>query len=178
MTNMLENEKIRLRALEPDDIDILYEWENDSSLWHLSNTLVPFSRFTLEQYVLNADRDIYTHKQLRLMINKKNGESEKSIGSIDLFDFDPTNKRSGVGIMIVKNERDKGFASEALKMVVEYAFNGLNLHQLYCNIHASNTASLALFQHHGFKISGTKKDWLLVKNEWVDEYTLQCINKG
>ncbi|RLC22496.1 MAG: N-acetyltransferase, partial [Deltaproteobacteria bacterium] len=80
-----------LRALEPTDVDVLFEWENNEKLWHLSNTITPFSRFTMEQYILNAHQDIYTTKQLRLMIDKKEPDGNNPIGSIDLFDFDPTN---------------------------------------------------------------------------------------
>jgi len=86
---MLEGKNLILRALEPTDINSLYEWENDQKLWYLSNTIIPFSHFTLEQYILNSHQDIYTTKQLRLMIDSKDPEQNNPIGSIDLFDFDP-----------------------------------------------------------------------------------------
>ena len=86
---MLEGKNLKLRALEPSDVDFLFEWENDEKLWHLSNTIAPFSRFVLEQYILNSHQDIFTNKQLRLMIDLKNGDNNYPIGSIDLFDFDP-----------------------------------------------------------------------------------------
>ena len=145
---MIRGKNIELRAVEPTDVDLLYAWENDESLWHLSNTLTPFSRFDIEQYVLNAGQDIFAAKQLRLMIVI----SDKAIGSIDLFDFEPAHKRAGVGIMVVKNERNKGYASEALHVLVEYCFNVLHLHQLFCNISADNQASISLFSKEGFEI--------------------------
>ncbi|MCB0805499.1 MAG: GNAT family N-acetyltransferase [Bacteroidales bacterium] len=170
---MIRGKNIELRAVEPTDVDLLYAWENDESLWHLSNTLTPFSRFDIEQYVLNAGQDIFAAKQLRLMIVI----SDKAIGSIDLFDFEPAHKRAGVGIMVVKNERNKGYASEALHVLVEYCFNVLHLHQLFCNISADNQASISLFSKEGFEIIGLKKEWLLIRNKWVDEYILQLINR-
>jgi diamine N-acetyltransferase len=174
---MITGENIVLRALEPEDIDLLYQWENDWESWHLSNTLTPFSRFALEQYIMAADQDIFTAKQLRLMIDKT-GENEKvCIGTIDLFDFDPVNKRAGIGVLISKKERNKGFASEALKLLVNYCFSTLELHQLFCNIETTNTASLTLFQKQGFKTAGEKKDWLRKNNQWNNEYFLQLINQ-
>ena len=102
---MLTGKNLTLRALEPSDVDFFYEWENNEKLWHLSNTITPFSRFTLEQYILNSHQDIYTTKQLRLVIDQNEPGQNDSIGSIDLFEFDPTNKRAGIGILITDKER-------------------------------------------------------------------------
>lgn len=168
-------ENIKLRAVEPQDIDCIFKWENNHTLWHLSNTLIPFSRFDLEQYVMNADKDIYQIKQLRLMIEHTDEESI-TIGCIDLFDFDPINKRAGIGILIDDNEQNKGYASTALELIIEYAFNTLNLHQLYCNIEEDNKKSLNLFKKKHFQEIGVKKDWNLRNNKWINEYSLQLIN--
>lgn len=173
---MLEGKNLILRALEPTDVDVLFEWENDEKLWHLSNTITPFSRFTLEQYILNAHQDIYTTKQLRLMIDKKESDESNPIGSIDLFDFDPTNKKAGIGVLIVENERSKGYASEALELLIDYCFTTLQLHQIYCNISADNQASLKLFEKQNFTMVGQKKEWLFIDGKWVDENILQLIN--
>ncbi len=172
---MLKGKNIELRALEPSDVDLLYQWENDEKIWHLSNTVVPFSRFVLDQYVINSTQDIYTNKQLRLMIDKIEKGNKTTIGSIDLFDFDPTNKRAGIGILIIKSEQRKGYASESLKLLLDYCFKTLHLHQVYCNITDMNTASLNLFKNHGFQIIGLKKNWLHIKDKWIDEYILQLI---
>ncbi len=175
----MKGANINLRAIESSDIDLLYDWENDQALWHLSNTLTPYSRFVLEQYILSAQQDIYTNKQLRLMIDLKISDSEyKTIGSIDLFDFEPTHKRAGIGILIDKDSRHKGYASESLELLIEYCFKVLNLHQLYCNITSDNEVSLKLFQKHNFEIIGLKKQWLFLNSSWKDEYLLQLINKG
>lgn len=172
----LTGTSVKLRALEPSDVDLLYQWENDCNLWFVSNTLTPFSRFVLEQYVINAHDDIYTAKQLRLMIDIVQDGQRTTIGTIDLFDFDPRHLRAGIGIMIHENYREKGYASDALETVISYAFNALNLHQLYCNISSDNQRSLDLFQKHHFKIIGLKKDWLLFGKKYFDEYMLQLVN--
>jgi len=174
---MQQSHTLELRALEPSDIDILYNWENDQKLWHLSNTVAPFSKFILEQYIMNADQDIYTAKQLRLMIDKTEKNIKTTIGAIDLFDFDPVNHRAGVGILIDKSEQKKGYATQALEILIEYCFNVLQLHQLYCNISTDNLVSLELFKKQSFEIIGIKKEWLFIKDKWVDEYILQLINR-
>ena len=170
--------KVRLRALEPEDIDTLYTWENDRSIWHLSNTLTPMSRFTLEQYVLSAGQDLYATRQMRLMIDQVNVENGvRTIGSIDLFDFEPAHMRAGVGILIHKEFRGKGYASEALQLLTRYVFETLHMHQLFANISTDNQESIRLFESRGFQYIGTKKEWNKVRNEWKDESMFQLILK-
>lgn len=169
----LKSDHILLRAIEPADIDHLYAWENDTDNWAVSNTQTPFSKFVLEQYLTSAHEDIYTVKQLRLIICKADGEA---VGAIDLFDFDPNHMRAGVGILIAdKTDRRKGYASEALKLLTDYCFTTLNLHQLYCNITVDNEASVLLFQKHGFQITGIKKHWIREGSKYKDELMLQLI---
>ncbi|MFO8129795.1 MAG: GNAT family protein [Bacteroidales bacterium] len=176
---MLSGKNLSLRALEPSDVDLLYKWENDEEVWHLSNTITPFSRFTLEQYIMNSHQDIYTNKQLRLMIDLlEAGSPQKSIGAIDLFDFDPANMRSGIGILIVKEEREKGYASGALDLLIDYAFNRIGLHQLYCNILKGHSMSLDLFRKKNFEVIGIKKEWIRIGDKWEDEYLLQLLHKN
>ena len=175
MKKFLSNEMVSLRAIEPEDIDLLYSWENDPEIWEVSHTLVPYSKYILALYIKNADRDIYESKQLRLMIDTPEG---KTIGAIDLFDFDPYHSRVGVGILIhAQDDRSKGYASATLGLLISYCFQKLSIHQLYANIEISNTISLALFEKHGFTICGTKKEWLRSDNVWKDEVMLQLINE-
>ncbi|MBK8584053.1 MAG: GNAT family N-acetyltransferase [Bacteroidetes bacterium] len=180
----LVGELIHLRALEPTDLNQLYKWENDSSIWSVSGTLVPFSKFVLEEFVTQVHQDIYTNKQLRLMIDLKyfdeadEDETTRSIGCVDLFDFDPKNKRAGVGILIAdKADRGRGYATEALHLIVDYAFEVLDLHQIYSNVRVENESSVALFKKVGFEVTGLKQDWMYEQGKFYDEYTMQLIKK-
>ena len=65
-------QKMNLRALEPEDLEFLFEIENNESFWEVSHTQVPFSKYILKQYIENAHLDIFETKQLRLLIEKKN----------------------------------------------------------------------------------------------------------
>lgn len=180
----LVGELIQLRALEPTDLNQLYKWENDSSIWSVSGTLVPFSKFVLEEFVTQVHQDIYTNKQLRLMIDLKyfeesdEDETTRSIGCVDLFDFDPKNKRAGIGILIAdKADRGRGYATEALHLIIDYGFEILDLHQIYSNIRVENESSVALFKRAGFEVTGLKQDWIYEQGKFYDEYTLQLIKK-
>ena len=172
--NKLENDTITLRAPEPEDLEILYKWENDTSLWQVGITIAPFSRHILKKYIETAHLDIFETKQLRFMIGTRSGET---IGAIDLFDFDPLNRRAGIGVLIAAEEqRRKGYASSALTLLISYCFGILALHQVYCSIDSSNTSSIVLFEKHGFVRCGVRKDWNLRNNSWEDEILYQLIN--
>ncbi len=174
--NILESENIRLRALEPEDIDLVYRWENDPGIWSVSNTLVPYSRDVLKQFLAHAHQDIFQTRQARLMIDLKE-PTIRSIGTIDLFDFEPYHSRLGIGILIKeKKDREKGYARESLELTLNYIFKVLLIHQVYCNILKGNTRSLELFKKLGFETVGLKKDWIKNLDGWQDEYLLQKIN--
>lgn len=173
----LKGQNIYLRALEPEDLEFVYAIENDESIWKVSNTQTPYSRFLIRQYLENAHQDIYEAKQLRLAICR-NGDFS-AIGLIDLFDYDPRNNRAGIGILIQDYEnRGQGSGSEALQLLINYAFTHLNLHQLYANIDGENEASLKLFTNFGFQLIGTKKQWNLVNGKYLDESLFQLINQS
>jgi len=168
----LSSKNIKLRALEPEDLDFLFETENDTSFWEVSSMQTPFSRFILKQYLANAQQDIYDAKQLRLIIES----NYKPIGLIDLFDFNPQHKRAGIGILILEKFQQKGFANEALQLFIKYAFSTLQLHQIYANITSDNKQSTKLFTKNNFIKVGVKKDWIFSNNKFKDEVLYQLIN--
>lgn len=170
----LKGQHIYLRALEPEDLDFLFSVENDEAFWEISNTQAPFSKYILEQYLLNSYKDIYEAKQLRLVLSDYKNQP---LGLLDLFDFDAKNKRAGIGLLIHKEaNRNKGYGKEALHLLVNYAFHQLELHQLYCNISEDNPNSLKLFKREGFEVVGLMKDWSSYQGTYKDVYFLQKIN--
>jgi diamine N-acetyltransferase len=171
----LKGKNIYLRALEPNDLEFVYAVENDESIWNVSNTQTPYSRFLIRQYLENAQQDIYEAKQLRLAICKD--QDFPAIGLIDLFDFDPKNNRAGIGILILNQDnRNSGVGTEALELLLNYSFTHLNLHQLYANIDTENVISISLFTKFGFQKIGIKKQWNLVNGTYKDEALFQLIN--
>lgn len=171
---LLTGKLIALRALEPEDLTFLFQMENDEQFWHVSNTQTPFSKYLLKNYIEQSHQDIYQAKQLRLIIEEKS--SKLAIGMIDLFDFDPQHKRAGLGILIHPMHQQKGYASQALDLLVKYCFHRLGLHQLYANITSDNKVSIALFEKHLFKKIGLKKDWISSGNVFKDEILYQRIH--
>lgn len=171
---MLTNKNIRLRALEPSDLDFLFTIENQSEYWHLSDTLQPYSKYFLKQYIQSAHIDIYEAKQLRLVIAKTN--EDNPLGLIDLYDFNPKHKRAGLGIILKTEHQGQGYAKIAINLLLDYAFNTLDIHQVYVTITAENLKSITLFEHLDFMLIGKQKDWSYKNGVYEDQYLYQKIN--
>ena len=167
---MFKGENIYLRTIEPWDVDKIHQWENDTENWRVSNTLVPFSKHLIEQYV-NSSQDIFAFRQLRLMIGLN--DDQKTIGAVDLFEFDPRHQRAGVGILIEPEYRGKGYAAESLKLLEDYTLSVLGIRNLFCNILEDNEGSIRLFEKCGYKMIGKKKNWFSDNGIWLDEYMFQ-----
>jgi diamine N-acetyltransferase len=171
----LENEVLKLRAVEPEDLDRLYAWENNPQLWTVGNTRNPYSRFVLKQYILNSDKDIYENKELRLMmVNKATGET---IGTVDLFDFDIHHSRVALGLYVDAAFQGNGFAKIALTLIEEYVFNFLKINQLYCHISESNSASRKLFENENYEVNGILKNWIKTPQGFENIIVFQRFKK-
>lgn len=171
----IEGAICRLRALEPQDVDVLYSWENDTALWRVSGTMAPFSRHSLMRFIEEQQYDIYASRQQRLVIETDIDNLPVVVGAIDLFDFDPQNLRAGVGVVVSAEHRGCGYAKDALNILKHYANDVLHLHQLWCSIGADNKASIRLFQGAGFVECGRRREWILTADGAIDEILMQKI---
>ena len=168
----IEGNLCRLRALEPEDLDAMYGWENDTDSWRVSGTVAPFSRHVLSRLIDEQQFDIYATRQMRLVIESLNGTA---VGAVDMFEFDPQNLRAGVGIIVAPPYRKQGFALDALQTLERYVRDVLRMHQLWCSVGADNEASLVLFKKAGYAECGRRKEWILTPNEAIDEVLMQKI---
>ncbi|MCA8831674.1 GNAT family N-acetyltransferase [Hymenobacter pini] len=170
---MLRSDLIFLRPLEADDLEFLYELENDPSVWGVSDTLAPVSRHVLRQYLDSAAADFFEVRQLRLVIGE--AATGMAVGTLDVFGFEPLHQRAGVGITVLAAHRQKGYARVALELLLPYARQVLRLHQLHCTVAADNLASLHLFRVAGFREIGVRQQWLRTAEGWQDAVELQCL---
>lgn len=174
MNNFLENDTLSLRCPEPEDLEALYRWENDTDVWKYGSAISPYSKYILRQYIENAQTDIFESKQLRFMIVLNQNQS--TIGTIDLYDFDALNSRCGVGIYIDNEWRKKGYAAQAMRVLQKYVFDFLKINQLYAVIPESNKASLNLFQNYNFLKTGILQQWVSNANTFEDAIMVQKLN--
>lgn len=163
---------VYLRAIEPEDLDTLYEIENDISMWNVSDTSVPYSRYTLHDYVANSKNDIYSDRQVRMMVED---EKHEVAGIVDLINFDPKHLRAEVGIVIKQHFRNKGYAQAAIMKIKKYALNILHLHQLYACVSKDNLISVYTFEKSGFTCSNELKDWLFDGKKYHNALLMQLF---
>lgn len=168
-----QNENIVIRAAEPQDAKLIYDWENDRDIWRVSETYMPYSLYQIEQFLFS--NDLFSTRQIRFIIERKN--DNVNIGCIDIYDFDPVHMRAGIGILLQKDFRKQGYANEALELLIDYVFNTLMLKQIYCLIDETNIDSLNLFKKIGFTQCGLRKEWIRTTDGFIDELEFQYINK-
>lgn len=167
----LSDNSIRLRALEPADVDILFDLENDTEEWDSSSSCTPCSRYALENYIYNSTHDFIVDNQLRLVIERI--EDKAVVGMIELFDHNPILHKAELGIIILKGYRGNGYASSAITLLKEYARTFFHLSQMYVYVSTDNTEAIELFMKSNFSISGTLRKWVLVCGEAKDVHILQ-----
>ena len=161
---------MKLRAPEPEDLELLYAMENDTALWSVGNATLPYSRYTLREYLEQSRQDLITERQARFVIELSNGECA---GMIDLVDYDPINSRAEVCIGVLGAYQGKGVATRALQLLCSYASGRLHLHQLYAYVPAWNEASIKLFEKTGFEITAKLSDWIREKDGYSDVVIVQ-----
>ena len=168
----LDASNCRLRALEPEDVDLLYIWENDVEVWRVSGTMAPLSYDMLQRFVQEQNYDLCTTRQMRLMVDVEG----RAVGTVDIFDYDPQHQRFGIGVLIyAADDRRRGYARAAVEAVVRYARSVLGLRQVWVQISADNVPSILLFESLGFDRCAHRRDWLRCGREYVDVYDYQLL---
>jgi diamine N-acetyltransferase len=172
----LQNDILKLRAPEPEDLEALYCWENLPEYWETGNTRQPYSKFALKEYISQTNTNLYDSNQLRLMMVDKN--TNGTVGTVDLFDFDLHHSRIALGLFVAPEFQKKGYAKAALQLIEAYVFNFLKINQLYCHIAHNNTASIRMFEKANFSKT-TLKNWIrtssgfediIVFQQFIDDY--------
>ena len=170
----LKSERLTLRALDPADLNMIHKWENDSSAWKVGCTTTPLSRYQIWEYLQNYDADLFKSRQLRLIIELNS--TQEAVGIADFYDFDPMHRRAFIGLYIDENFRGKGIASDVVKLLHDYAFHFIGLHQLCVHVPTENTACRALFEKIGYRETGILHEWLKDGDHYTDVAVLQYIH--
>jgi diamine N-acetyltransferase len=161
----LKNETLRLRALEESDLNLLYDWENESNNWLYTSTLMPYSKHTLLEYIRNCQTDIFALETLKLVIELTDGTA---VGTLDVFNIDHFNGRAELGVFVDSKYRGHGYATVAYNLFKDYAFGYLGWVNLYSIVPITNSPMHAVMHRTGFISSATLKKWIKVSCEYED----------
>ena len=149
---------IKLRAPEPEDLDLMYRIENDSSLWQYGGQNQPVSRYLLRQYIEQSSADIYRDGQLRLTIE----DGGVAAGFLDLTNLSTIHQRAEVGIVVDSVAQRRGVGKQSLANLIEYVRQNIPLRQIYAVVGVENTAGNCLFRSAGFVQTCTLPGWITV----------------
>lgn len=172
-TFSLRTSRLRLRAMEPEDLDFFYEVENNTELWCCGNSNVPYSRYALRRFLSESRNDLFADGQLRLVVEECAGH--EPLGCLDVMSFDPLHSRAEVGIVVVPHRQRDGIGKEAMQLLLSYLGDYLRLHQVYAYVSERNTAACALFRSLGFSESARLADWLRLGEEHVAALLFQKL---
>ena len=153
-------------------MDMLYRIENDSQLWAVSATNVPYSRYTLHNFISTSTGDIYADRQVRLIIENNKGEA---VGLADLVSFDPKHLRAEIGIVIERPYCGMGYGLEVVSALHHYAKHTLHLHQIYAVISVDNEAAIRMFNKAGYVKGCLLKQWLYDGKDYQDAVLFQMF---
>jgi len=172
---MIASNDVRLRAAEPEDLELAYNLENDVRLWQYGSTSAPYSRFALKQFLEQNTADIFADKQVRLTVDVRLRETASAaddsrwtaVGFVDLNDFDPLHNRAELGMALLPGYEGRGIGQRALAQLIDYAA-AIHLHTIYAIIAEDNKKASRIFELAGFTPSAHLCDWLFDGTEYHD----------
>ena len=169
---MTSSADIRLRALEPEDLELIYRIENDPQFWRFGASTVPYSRYALRQYITSSQNDLFADGQVRLVIVYDG----QAVGFADLTSFDAIHLRAEIGLAVLPEFQGKHIGRAAVDALCDYA-RRLHLHQLYAIIATTNEPATRLFKLLAFDASALLHDWLRAEEGYVDAVVWQkCLD--
>ena len=164
------DKSLRLRAMEPEDLELIYRIENDPDFWRHGSTTVPYSRYALRQYMESAQNDLFADGQVRLVIEVEG----RAIGLADLTNFDALHRRAEVGLALLPEHQGHHHGAEIVSQLCAYA-RRTGLHQIYATIAVTNQTATHLFRQQGFTQTASLKDWLRISDSFVDAVVWQLL---
>lgn len=166
LSPLLEDGRIRLRAVEPIDVRVILEAENDTLMWDYGDTVAPLSASLVNRYAHNYKADPLGSGELRLIIETIDGS--KTVGIIDLYDISVRHLHAKVGIYIMRDSRRCRFGASALRLLEAYSGRILGLKSLLAVVDEANDPSIRLFGSAGYVHCGCLCGWRKTSRGFAD----------
>ena len=174
-SSFIDGKRIYLREIRQDDVtETYYSWMNDPQVTQYTESHdCPNSMESLKKYV-EEKQENKKEVFLAIIVKKNNNH----IGNIKLGSINWTHRIGDIGILI--GEKDywgKGYATEAIGLIAEYAFAVLGLHKLTAGSISLNEGSVKAFKKNNFEIEGVRKKHAFINGTYVDAILLGLINE-
>jgi RimJ/RimL family protein N-acetyltransferase len=168
----ITGERIYLSPMSLDDAEPYVKWLNDPEVAeHLGQyrklISLPNEKKALEQ--MTNDGHNYA-------IVLKDGD--ELLGNISLFEFEPIHRRATLGIFIGEAERrGKGYGAEAIRLILGYGFNILNLHSVMLTVHSDNSQGVACYKKVGFTECGRRRESRIKDGQFFDLIYMDILDR-
>jgi len=157
----LKGERIELKTIEEEDIPFMVKNINDPKVWSSLTIHLPANKIREREFLKNISK---SDKEIHLMIC----DDDKKIGMVSIFDIDHRVRKGEVGLWIAPDHWKQGYGTEAVRLIMEYGFDTLNLHRVFAAALRNNPGSLKIWEKLGFEKEGVSRDAAFVKGEYVD----------
>lgn len=158
---MIAGERVHLREIEEEDLEIIVRWRNDPEIVKWLFSYLPLcmakQRRWYQSYVEDNTRQIFV-----IEVEKK------PVGTIGLSCIDYRNQNGELGILIDKEWQEKGIGKESLSLLIEFAWNEMNLRKIKVKVFKENEAAINLYKSCGFTEEGILKKEIYKNGEFKD----------
>lgn len=164
---MLQGKQIYLANYIDGDAEYLSDWQWDEAFWSgmCEDVCHPYGVKEWTAMFENAD----SNDEITFTI--RNIDDSMLIGFVSLSNILLRSQRAIIGIGIPQaSDRQHGYGREALNLIIEYAFDHLNLHKLNLEVHSFNTSTIKLYEQLGFVREGVNREAIPQGGQWYDEY--------
>ena len=164
---LFETERIKLRKMTQEDIPLYHKWRTDIDVQQTTNPYLDMYRYEeTEAFVKNVILDGESASKNYLIVDKKTNEA---IGITCLVNIDSKNRCAEMIIDIgEKSFWGKGYGSEAVTLLLDYAFLEMNLHRVELRVFATNERATRLYEGIGFAVEGRGREVLFRNGMYHD----------
>ena len=166
----ITGERLYLSPVDPDDYEIYTKWMNDPEVIDfLTFRTRIFSAVTERKLLEKQAESGYTFAIVRI-------EDDVLIGNVVLAEVDNISRTAALGIFIGEAKyRSNGYGAEAIRLVLDYGFSTLNLHNVELSLQADNERGFACYQKVGFKECGRRREATFKDGKYIDVISMDIL---
>ena len=170
---MLPGKLVNLRLYEMSDLDEVMEWINNQEVRQYLSIIYPISRTQEVDFLQKLCNP--TPDNIVLAIETKD---KLYLGGVGLHKIDMVNRHSELGIAIGKKEYwGKGYGTDSMMTILDYAFNQLNLHKVYLRVYSNNPRAIRCYEKCGFRKEGVQREHRYRNNKYYDDVLMGILKK-
>ncbi len=169
-----QNNRVRLRALRPEDLDNCVRWFNDTEVQRTLVVYAPQSREAEQKWLERAmqpEGDEYS-----FAVEAIDLPEPTHIGNVGVHHLDWRHRQCEIGIVIGEKQHwGKGYGPAAFALLLEFGFGELNLHRVYLQVYDFNPRGIRAYEKLGFQLEGRRREALYREGAYHDVLEMSIL---